>query len=41
VLYQHIFNERLAPLIVVSAATTALVFLLIPLMVVRTAPTPA
>ncbi len=33
VLYQHVFNEQLAPLIIVSAATTALVFFLIPLMV--------
>ena len=32
-LYQHVFNEQLAPLIIVSAATTALVFFLIPLMV--------
>ena len=34
-LYQHVFNEQLAPLILVSAAATALVFLLIPLMVPR------
>ena len=33
VLYQHVFDEQLAPLIVVSAAATALVFFLIPLMV--------
>jgi MFS family permease len=41
VLYQHVFSEQLAPLIVVSAAATALVFFLIPLMVVRAVPTPA
>jgi MFS family permease len=35
VLYEHVFNEQLAPLIVVSAAATALVFFLIPLMVLR------
>jgi MFS family permease len=35
VLYQHVFNEQLAPLIIVSAVTTALVFFLIPLMVFR------
>jgi MFS family permease len=35
VLYQHVFNERLAPLILVSAAATALVFLIIPLVVFR------
>jgi len=35
VLYQHVFHEQLAPLIVVSAAATALVFFLIPLMVFR------
>ena len=29
VLYQHVFNEQLAPLIVVSAAATALVFFLV------------
>ena len=34
-LYQHVFNEQLTPLIIVSAAVTALVFLLIPLMVFR------
>jgi hypothetical protein len=41
VLYQHVFNRQLAPLIVVSAAATALVFLLIPLMVARGVPKPA
>jgi predicted MFS family arabinose efflux permease len=35
VLYQHVFSERLPPLIVVSAAATGLVFFLIPLMVFR------
>jgi MFS family permease len=35
VLYQHVFNEQLAPLIVVSATATALVFFLIPLMLFR------
>ena len=34
VLYQHVFSEQLAPLIIVSAAATALVFFLVPLMVV-------
>jgi hypothetical protein len=34
-LYQHVFSQHLAPLIIVSAAATALVFFLIPLMVVR------
>jgi hypothetical protein len=34
-LYQHVFNEKLAPLIIVSAAATAVVFFLIPLMVFR------
>ncbi len=37
VLYQHVFNEQLAPLIIVSATATALVFFLIPLMVFRRA----
>ena len=32
-LYQHLFHEALAPLIVVSAAFTALIFLLVPLLV--------
>jgi MFS family permease len=41
VLYQHLFDQHLAPLIVVSAAATALVFLLIPFIVVRTPPAPA
>jgi MFS family permease len=35
VLYEHVFSQQLAPLIVVSAAATALVFFLIPLMVFR------
>jgi MFS family permease len=35
VLYEHVFDQQLAPLIVVSAAATALVFFLIPLMVLR------
>ncbi len=35
VLYQHVFNEKLPPLIVVSAAATGLVFFLIPWMAVR------
>jgi MFS family permease len=39
-LYQHVFNQQLAPLIIVSAAATALVFFLIPLMVFRK-PVPA
>ena len=34
-LYQHVFNERLAPLIIVSAVATALVFFLIPVLVYR------
>ncbi|WP_428483461.1 MFS transporter [Rhodopila sp.] len=41
VLYQHVFNQHLTPLILVSAAATALVFFLIPLMVFRTRPTGA
>jgi MFS family permease len=41
VLYQHVFNRQLTPLIVLSAAATALVFFLIPLMVVRPVPKPA
>jgi MFS family permease len=41
VLYQHVFDQQLAPLIVVSAAATALVFFLIPLMVDRAMPEPA
>jgi hypothetical protein len=41
VLYQHLFNRQLAPLIVVSATATALVFFLIPLMAVRGVPKPA
>jgi MFS family permease len=40
-LYEHVFNRQLGPLIVVSAAATALVFFLIPLMVGRTVPKPA
>jgi hypothetical protein len=35
VLYEHVFNRDLAPLIVVSAVATALVFFLIPLMVLQ------
>jgi hypothetical protein len=35
VMYQHIFHQQLAPLIIVSAAATALVFFLIPLMIVK------
>jgi MFS family permease len=35
VLYEHVFDQQLAPLILVSAAATALVFFLIPLMVLR------
>ncbi|MGD0106124.1 MAG: MFS transporter [Rhodopila sp.] len=35
VLYQHVFNQRLTPLIIVSAAATALVFFLVPLIVFR------
>jgi predicted MFS family arabinose efflux permease len=31
-LYQHVFHQALAPLIVVSAAFTALIFLLVPLL---------
>ncbi|HEX4367642.1 MAG TPA: MFS transporter [Rhodopila sp.] len=34
-LYEHVFNEQLTPLIIVSAAATGLVFFLIPLMVFR------
>ncbi|MEA2739321.1 MAG: hypothetical protein QOH05_2628 [Acetobacteraceae bacterium] len=34
-LYQHVFHQQLAPLILVSAGATALVFFLIPLMVFR------
>ena len=40
-LYQHVFNQKLAPLIIVSAAATALVFFLIPLMVFRRPRLPA
>ena len=35
-LYQHVFDRQLAPLIIVSAAATALVFFVMPLMVFRT-----
>ena len=35
VLYEHVFNRDLAPLIVVSAVATTLVFFLIPLMVLQ------
>jgi MFS family permease len=38
VLYEHVFNQRLGPLIIVSAAATSLVFFLIPLMVFRKRP---
>jgi MFS family permease len=34
-LYEHVFDQQLAPLIIVSAVATALVFFLIPLMVLR------
>ena len=34
-LYEHVFDQHLAPLIILSAAATALVFLLIPLLVFR------
>ena len=34
-LYEHVFHQHLAPLIVVSAAATAVVFFLIPLMLFR------
>ena len=34
-LYEHVFNQKLAPLIIVSAAATAIVFFLIPLMLFR------
>jgi MFS family permease len=34
-LYEHVFDQHLAPLIIVSAAATALVYFLIPLMVLR------
>jgi predicted MFS family arabinose efflux permease len=40
VLYQHVFAQHLSPLIVASAAATALVFLLIPFMAVRKPHTP-
>ncbi len=36
VLYQHVFNQYLPPLIVVSAAATGLVFFLVPFMTFRT-----
>jgi MFS family permease len=36
-LYEHVFEQQLAPLILVSAAATALVYFLIPLMVLRKA----
>ena len=41
VLYQHVFDRHLPPLIVLSAAATAMVFFLIPLMVGRPAVKPA
>ncbi len=37
-LYQHAFNARLAPLVVVSAAATALILVLLPLLERATAP---
>jgi hypothetical protein len=40
-LYQHLFDRQLPPLIVLSAVATALVFFLIPLMAVRPAAKPA
>ncbi len=40
-LYEHLFDRQIAPLIVVSAAATGLVFFLIPLMVVRAVAKPA
>ncbi len=43
-LYQHLFNQTLAPLIVVSAAFTAFVFVLVPLLdrgIIRTSPAAA
>jgi MFS family permease len=40
-LYQHVFNQHLMPLILVSATATALVFFLIPLMLFRSPPKPA
>ena len=41
VLYEHVFDRQLAPLIIVSAVATALVYFLIPLMVEHAAPEPA
>jgi MFS family permease len=41
VLYEHVFNQKLMPLIIVSAAATAVVFFLIPLMVFRKGSTAA
>jgi MFS family permease len=35
VMYEHVFAQKLAPLIVVSAAATAVVFFLVPLMLYR------
>jgi predicted MFS family arabinose efflux permease len=40
-LYEHVFNRHLTPLIIVSAAATALVLLLIPLMIFRKPHRPA
>ena len=37
-LYEHVFDRELAPLILVSAAATALVYFLIPLMVGQNVP---
>ncbi len=41
VLYQHVFDQQMTPLIIVSAATTALVFFLIPLLLHRGVTKPA
>jgi Na+/melibiose symporter-like transporter len=41
VLYEHVFDRQLTPLILVSAGATALVFFLIPLMVEQAAAEPA
>jgi MFS family permease len=35
VLYEHVFNQHLTPLILLSASTTGLVFFLVPLMLTR------
>lgn len=42
ILYEHVFNQHLTPLIIVSATATGLVYFLVPLMTFRTAePAPA